>query len=82
MFDKGLNTPLGWPLFIESLGHISKQNVIYIFFVKNSTNIFTFMIIVFEQSVKALKESSSQAAFTCSKLTVETVKQVVKYVQS
>ena len=40
------------------------------------------MIIIFEQSVKALKESSSQAAFTCSKLTVETVKQVVKYVQS
>ena len=31
---------------------------------------------------KANKEKLSQAAFTCSKLTVETVEQGVKYVQS
>ena len=31
---------------------------------------------------KTNKEKLSQAAFTCSKLTVETVEQGVKYVQS
>ena len=37
-----------------------------------------------EQFLKSLpgQEGSSQPAFTCSKLTIETVEQSVKYVQS